>query len=117
MSKVRKITAKPEFNVAQEVVQDLLAKPFTIAVFHPVIVVDADLWGVTSDDLVALDHARVHLTGVSRSPYFWFDIVQRKAVANYISATQAEYDRQAREKGFTYDEPDEGILDYDIAHP
>jgi hypothetical protein len=106
-----------EFDLYTEILTQMRDRVFTITVFHPIVVVDAALWGVSPDDLVAVQHARIHLTGVSRYPYYWFDVARRDAAASVISAAQTGYDRQAAEKGLVPEEPNMGLVDYEIAHP
>lgn len=105
------------FDMKAEVVSEMASRAFTITVFHPVIVVDADLWGVDGDDVIPVNHARVHLTGISRYPYFWFDLVQREAVNKVIREAQANYDQQASERGLHTEEVNLGTADYEIAYP
>jgi len=106
-----------DFDLKEAFVSYLKKNPFTLTIFHPIVVVDADLWSVTQEELLPVKHARVHLTGVSRFPYFWFDLVQRDAASGVMAAAQAEYDRQAGEKSLEPFSPRMGIADYEIARP
>lgn len=105
------------FDLKQAFADYLKKNPFTLTLFHPIVVVDSDLWGVTQEELTPVKHARVHLTGVSRFPYFWFDLVQRDAAAAVVAEAEAGYDRQAAEKGLQPFAPTMGIADYEIARP
>lgn len=108
---------KPDFDLFQEIISQVRERTFTITVLHPIIVVDADLWGVTQGDAVPIQHARIHLTGVSRFPYYWFDLVRREAIERVLSEAQEGYDVQTAEKGLTPEEVNMGIAKYDIAAP
>lgn len=105
------------FDLKSEIVAEVGKRPFTILVFHPVIVVDADIWGVEEGEVVPVDHARVHLTGISRYPYFWFDLVRRECVEAAVGNAQATYDRLAGQRGLRGEEINLGLADYEIAHP
>jgi hypothetical protein len=108
---------REDFDFAKYVVDGFRKVRFTMTIFHPVIVVDSDLWGVSTDDLTPISHARVHLTGVSRYPYFWFDLVRREALERIILEAQRTYEAQALEKGLVPVEPNMGDAEYEIAHP
>lgn len=105
------------FDLKDKFLSHLRKNPFTLTVFHPIVVVDSDLWGVTQEELRPVKHARIHLTGVSRFPYFWFDLVQRDIASEVMALTQAEYDRQAEERGLEPFSPRLGVADYEIARP
>jgi len=105
------------FDLKKAFTAYLSKRPFTLTLFHPIVVVDADLWGVRADTTVSVRHARIHLTGLSRFPYFWFDLVHRDAAPEVIACAQASYDRQAQLKGLTPFSPGMGIVDYEIARP
>ena len=81
------------------------------------VVVDGDLWGVTQESTTPVKHARIHLTGVSGFPYFWFDLVRRDAADEVVAQAQAHYDAQAAGKGLVEFSPQMGIADYEIARP
>lgn len=118
-ARLRRMTGKAadESSLIDGIVEDLKRWPPTITVFHPMVVVDSDLWGVSLDKLVPIHHARVHLTGVSRYPYFWFDLVSRNALDQVIEKAQAGYDEQALNNELEPDEPAMGVVEYEIAHP
>lgn len=117
-ARLRQMAAGSEdFDLYSEIVAQIRDRVFTITVFHPMIVVDADIWGVLPEELVPVQHARVHLTGVSRYPYYWFDLVRREAADGVISAAQANYDLQVYERAFTPETPNMGLVDFEIAHP
>ncbi len=96
---------------------DNVTKPFTVTVFHPIIVIDANLWGVSDKDTVPVRHARIHLTNLSGFPYFWFDLVHRDAAQEVIACAQENYDLQTQEKGLVPFSPGMGLADYEIARP
>jgi hypothetical protein len=106
-----------DFDLYEAIAAEMRDRAFTITVIHPMIVVDADLWGVTETDVVPVQHARIHLTGVSRFPYYWFDLVRRDAAERAMSEAQAGYDRQAAQRGLVPQTENMGVSDYEIAAP
>jgi len=110
-------TQQADFDLHAEIRKYVQKVRFSMLVFHPILVVDADMWGLLGDDVQLLDHVRLHQTGVSRYPYFWLDIVHRDAADRVIREAQVRYEAQAVEKGLEPDEPQLGTADYDIARP
>lgn len=108
---------KEKFNMKEEVSKEAGKFPFTITIFHPVIVADGDIWGVSENDVVPVAHGRVHLAGVSRYPYFWFDLVRREAADDVVSRAQKSYDDQAIERGLSGQDINLGVAEYTVAYP
>lgn len=107
----------PTFDIGAQIAAEVAKNPFTITIFHPVVVVDADIWGVNEDDVTPVEHTRVHLTGISRYPYFWFDLVKRERVESVVRDAQASYDKQAEDHGLSGVDVSLGTAEYEIAHP
>lgn len=61
-------TRDQNFDLFDEILRRTKDLAFTVTVFHPMVVVDADLWGVSPTDEIPVQHARVHLTGVRGIP-------------------------------------------------
>lgn len=117
VGKVGADAAGRPFDLKKAFTDYLQKRPFTLTVFHPIIVVDSDLWGVNDQGLVPVQHARIHLTKLSRFPYFWFDLVHRDAAPEVLSRAQAGYDKQAEAKALVPHSPGMGLVDYEVARP